>query len=218
MSGRLRILVLFGGIPLWGQELGNIEVIDALVKEAGAECLFVTNRDWGHLSVQPALDRRSLPWTSAPYAGRFEKGMPLSRWISNVATVLAASCTLMRIMRRFRPTHIHVCNPAHFLNFLPVLLLTRTPLVYRLGDQVAHHHPAHRFLWRRLIAPRVAEFVCVSKFIADNLREALGMRTIRATVIYTRPPARQGPPAAPRLAAPRKRPHHLRLPRPARRP
>jgi len=192
MSGRLRILVLFGGIPLWGQELGNIEVIDALVKEAGAECLFVTNRGWGHEAVQPELDRRGLPWTTAPYVGRLGKAMPPSRWISNIRTILVASLTLVRIMRRFRPTHIHVCNPAHFLNFLPVLLLTRTPVIYRLGDRIALHHPAYRFLWRRLIAPRVAEFVCVSKFIAQDLSDALGRRTIRTTVIYTRPPARHG--------------------------
>lgn len=189
---KLRILVLFGGIPLWGQERANIEVIDALVKEAGAECLFVTHRRWGHLHIQPELARRGLPWTTAPYASRFEKGMPLRRWLANLATTLRASLVLVRILRRFRPTHIHVCNPAYFINFLPVLLATRAPVIYRLGDEPSLQHWARAFLWRRLIAARVAEFVCVSRFVEGRLRDTVG-GSIRSTVLYSRPPRRFAP-------------------------
>ena len=190
MTGRkLRILVLFGGIPLWGQERENIDVIDALVKETGAECLFVTHREWGHLRIQPELDRRGLPWTTAPYAGRFEKGMSVRHWIANLITVVHASLVLARILWRFGPTHIHVCNPAHFINFFPMLLVTRVPMIYRLVDDPSLHHWAYAFLWRRIIPARVATFVCISHFIQDSLHSKVGT-SIKTSVIYGRPPSR----------------------------
>ena len=54
-----RVLVLLGNIPLLGQERGNIQVFYAL-KKHNLGAVFVTNRAWGHLHVQPMLDSLSL--------------------------------------------------------------------------------------------------------------------------------------------------------------
>jgi glycosyltransferase involved in cell wall biosynthesis len=192
-----RVLVLFGNIPMWGQERANIYVYESL-KATGVESMFVTNRDWGYLHVQPALDARGLAWTTATFAGRYERAMGLKRWAVNLIDMARASRELLHIVRRFRPTGLHVANPAFFMNFFPALLWLRLPMVYRLGDAPASHTRLHRFLWRRIIAPRVSRFVCDSRFIQDRLLE-LGIEKRRTIVIYPPPPSRTHARKNPRL-------------------
>lgn len=186
----LRILVLFGSIPLYGQERGNIEAIRALREKTGADVLFVTHSEWGHQVIQPELDRLGFAWTVARYAGRFEKGMGARQWVRNLFDVLIASRQLAKIAKGFRPTHIHVGNPAFFLNFLPWLMLHyRIPLVYRAGDKPSLHNIFYRLLWHLFIIPRTVRFVANSRFIADGLLEA-GVEPGKIDVIYSRPPLR----------------------------
>lgn len=183
-----RILVLFGSIPLYGQERGNIEALRAVREATGAEVLFVTHEEWGHQVIQPELDRLDLPWTVARYAGRFEKGMGIRRWVWNLMDMLVANWQLAKIAHGFRPTHIHVGNPAFFLNFLPWLLLHyRVPLIYRTGDKPSLHNVWYRILWRLFIIPRTTHFVANSFFIEKGL---LGAGTVqdKVRVIYSRPP------------------------------
>lgn len=185
-----RVLVLFGSIPLFGQERGNIEAIRALREATGAEVLFVTHAEWGHQVIQPELSRVGIPWTVARYAGRFEKGMGITRWVRNLKDMFVACRQLTKIARRFRPTHIHVGNPAFFVNFLPWLLFHyRIPLIYRTGDKPSLHNLWYRILWRLFIIPRVTHFVANSRFIEKGLLAA-GVAPEKVSVIYSRPPWR----------------------------
>jgi hypothetical protein len=183
-----RVLVLLGNIPLLGQERGNIQVFYAL-KKRNLGALFVTNRAWGHLHVQPMLDSLDLKWTTAPYLGRFRKGMGIREWGRNIACIISGSMTLWRLLREYKPTHIHVCNIDHFINFLPVLAMTRVPLVYRLGDIPAKHRKAYRILWKRIIIPRTSKFVCISEFLRRSLI-SLGAPEDKCRVIYNEAPVR----------------------------
>jgi len=182
-----RILVLFGSIPLYGQERGNIEALRAVKEHLGAEVLFVTHEEWGHQVIQPELDRQGLPWTSARYAGRFEKGMSLRHWMINLRDMLVASWQLEKIASAFHPTHIHVGNPAYFLNFLPWLLLRKIPVVYRVGDEPALHHVLYRLLWKKSIFKRTSIFVANSEFIKHSLLKA-GCGISKIVQIYNKPP------------------------------
>ncbi len=184
-----RILVLFGNIPMLGQERGNIEAISAL-RERGWDALFITHHKWGHLHVQPELDRHGLPWAVATYADRFQRGMGLTGWLLRLLEITVGSWQLLRILRSYRPTHVHLCNSAWFLSFLPVLLFTRIPVVYRLGDAPPRHRWIHRAFWRHLLIPRVSRFVCISRFIAGELGR-MGPVDGKVTVIYSRPPGRR---------------------------
>jgi glycosyltransferase involved in cell wall biosynthesis len=196
----LRILVLFGNIPMWGQERANIQVYESLAAR-GVECLFVTHRDWGHVHVQPALDARGLAWTAATYAGRFERRMGVLRWAANIRDVLRASLELLGIVRRYRPHGLHVASPAFFVNFLFALLWLRLPLVYRIGDSPAGSRSwIYRALWRQVIRRRVARFVCDSRFIQRQLLD-LGVEERRTVVIYPPPPPRTAGRDADRLPA-----------------
>jgi glycosyltransferase involved in cell wall biosynthesis len=183
---KFRIIVLFGSIPLYGQERGNIEAMRALKESDAAEVLFVTHKQWGHQVIHPELDRLGLPWTVACYARRFSKEMGVVQWLQNFRDMCIGSWQLSRIVRRFRPTHFHVGNPAFFLNFLPYLLFSRLPLVYRVGDQPSLHNRAYRCLWRCLIVPRVTQFVANSNFIQQSLF-TVPVSPDKVSLIYSRP-------------------------------
>ena len=183
-----RVLVLFGHIPLLGQERGNIQVFYAL-QRMNVDALFVTNRDWGYAHVQPALDALGLNWTEASYTGRFRKGMGIGEWARALARIVSGSVTLLRLCSQYKPTHIHICNIEHFINFLPALVLTRVPVIYRLGDVPAIHREAFRTLWRRVVVPRVSSFVCVSEYVRCALLD-LGASETKCSVIYSEAPVR----------------------------
>ena len=89
---------------MWGQERANILVYEEL-KRRGVQSLFVTHREWGHVHVQPALDALQLSWTTARYAGRFERRMGLRRWLTNLWDVARASVELQRGAQPAGPAH-----------------------------------------------------------------------------------------------------------------
>ena len=183
-----RVLVVLGNLALNGQERGNIEVFNA-VKAVGVEALFVTHREWGHYHIQPFLDRLGINWTTLGYARHFTKNMGLRRWGQNLGRLVTGSWAFWRTVRSYRPTHIHVANPHYYLCVLPALLMTRTPVVYRLGDEPTQHHLLYRALWRWCIVPRVQTFVCVSEHIRAKAIES-GVPRGKTEVIYTHPATR----------------------------
>lgn len=187
---RGRILVLFGSIPLYGHERGNIEAMEALRGE-GWDVLFVTNTEWGHLHVEPELAARGFAYEKAIYSKRFQRGMGLSGWLDRLKGIGVGSVQLRRICRRYRPTHIHFGNVAWFINFLPALVMFRIPLIFRLGDSPSSHRSIFRFLWRRVLSARVSRFVCISRFVQARLVE-LGVPAAKTQVLYSRPPRRVG--------------------------
>lgn len=183
-----RVLVLFGNIPLLGQERGNIQVFHAL-KQRNVDSLFVTNREWGHVQIQPALDSLGLKWTALTYVDGFRKGMTIGEWTRNIVRVITGSATLVRLMLRYNPSHIHLCNAENFINFLPVLAFTRVPIIYRVGDIPATHRTQFRLLWTKLIARKVSRFVCVSNFVKSSI-VSLGVPETKCSVIYSEAPVR----------------------------
>ena len=186
-----RVLVVFGSIPLYGHERGNIAVFTAL-KDCGVDCLFATNAEWGSIFVTPYLDRVGLRWEGVKFAGQLRRDMGIFDWARMLWGTAAGCLALARLMRRFQPTHLYVANESFFINMLPALVLYRTPLVYRVGDSPQQHRALFRFLWRRVLARRVSVFVCVSRFIAERVAEA-GVPRQKLRVIYTHPGPRGMP-------------------------
>lgn len=182
-----RILVLFGNIPLHGQERGNIEALDAL-RSTGCEVLFLIRREWTKDTIQVELNRRGLRWVAVPYFAAVRKGLGLGTWARNLCGILGGSWQLLRLIRSFRATHIHTGSQAHVLNFLPALALTRLPVIYRCGDVPMEHHALWRWVWA-YTRTRTHHFVAISQFIRSEL-EARGVQKSRITVIYNAPPTR----------------------------
>ena len=186
----MRILVVFGNIALFGKERGNIQALRVL-HEAGADVLFVTNKEWGDAHIVPALEAADMNWAPMTVARPLRRTMSLRDVFKVGRDILRGWRDLIRIIRAYRPTHIHVPNEYQSIYNFPVLLLARRPIVYRLGDEPVASPAVLTWLWQNLVVPRVTTFVCVSEFIRKRVIE-IGAAPGRTRVIYSYPPERSG--------------------------
>lgn len=183
----LRVIVLFGNVPLLGNERANIETLRQL-RDQGAEVLFLIRSDYTCESIQPELRRLGLPFRFCPYYDALRFGVGPITWLRNLWGIAAGSSLLLALTIRWRPTHFHLGSTAWVINFLPAMMLTRVPLVFRSGDIPPQHHALWRWMWSYLTR-RAAAFVCDSQFVLHKLIE-LGTPPDRCEVIYAPPPNR----------------------------
>lgn len=187
MTAAPRILALFGGGLLLGQERGNVEALAALQSQ-GCEvlCLVRDEAWWG--DILALLDARGLPWVKVPYIVIRQPGYMRYFLFQNPITFMRANWRFLHIVRDFRPTQIYGFNPLYVFNFAIVLALDSTPMIYRAGDEPTVHNWAWRILWR-FVVKRTQHFVANSKFVANALRDH-GVAGNRISVIYNAPPQR----------------------------
>lgn len=187
MSDPPRILALFGGTVLFGSERGNLEALASL-KDKGADVMcLVSDKSWA-AGVRNALSQAGFRLVQCPYVSLPRREFLPRNAVRFISDLMTSTFTFVKVLYSFRPTHIHVSNPAYVLSFLPGLAATRLPLVYRAGDAPTQHRWIWRLLWRITVL-RTHRFVAVSRFIAHTL-EASGVPTERINVIYSRPPRR----------------------------
>lgn len=184
----VRALVIFGAIPMHGQERGNIEVF-RVMSELGLKARFITHRKWGHQVVQPELTRLGLEWTTAAFGPLMGKNLLGWDFFRALFGVVHTNWVLLREVRRWRPTHIHCMNWLYVLYASPLLFLLRLPLIYRLGDSPPRSTFLHRWLWR-LICRRTGHMVCISEFVRSELSQSRG-KPRETRVIYNLPPRRR---------------------------
>jgi len=193
MTMQPRILALFGGAVLFGQERGNIEALRAL-KEQGCEVLCLLRDDREGVLITHALHANGLSWIKVPYIEHRTPGRMWHFVFRNPVAFIRANWRFMGVVRKFRPTHIHALNPIYVLNFLIGLVLVPVPMIYRAGDEPLVHNWVWRALWR-FIAWRSTHFVANSKFVARSLCSQ-GSAESSVSVIYNAP-SRRGPTAGP---------------------
>ena len=184
----VRVLVLFGGSELFGQERANLEVFRSL-RELGLRTRFITSRKWGQASIEPELDRLGFEWTTAPFGGHWGKNLAGRFFLNlflNLYGVIATSWRVLLEARRWKPTHIYCGNSFHFSFAIPAMWLLRLPFVFRAGDEWPRHSALHRWIGRVLFA-RVAFIVCNCEFLRVKLL-AGGFNPEKARTIYNYPP------------------------------
>lgn len=184
---RPRILALFGSAMLLGAERANIEVLAALQNEGFDVLCLIRDEKWNTI-VPPALEARGLACKKVPYIEHRLPGRLLYILIRNPWAFLRANWKFLRIVREFRPTHIHAYGQLFVLNFLIGLMLVSTPMVFRAGDEPTVHNWFWRATWC-FVVWRTSRFVANAEFVASSLR-ASGVRPELITVIYNLPPAR----------------------------
>lgn len=182
-----RILVLFGSGVIFGAERGNLEALIAL-KAQGAEILcLIRDETWSHI-VPPALDARGIAWRKVPYVEQWRRSRAHVILLRGPWAWLTANLRFLKAVREFKPTHIHAYGQLFVANFMPGLWLTKTPLVYRAGDEPTLHNAFWRATWHFVVG-RTSRFVAISKFIKNSLTEA-GVPSDNIEVIYNVPPTR----------------------------
>jgi glycosyltransferase involved in cell wall biosynthesis len=192
--GGYRVLVLFGGEKVYGQERANLEVFRRLT-ELGLEARFVTSSRWGKNEIQPLLDSMHFSWITAPFGyqwTRYMLGKHFGYFLYNLYGVVATSWRLWGEARRWKATHLYVMNWVHFSYGWPALVALRLPIVYRAGDEFPEQTPLHRWLTRG-ICKRTRQMVCISRYIFENCARH-GMDRARMRVIYNHPPHRAAAP------------------------
>lgn len=189
MTERPRILALFGGVVLFGQERGNIEALAAL-KDQGCEVLcLISDAPW-NTEVPRVLDERGLDWAKVPYVSFRIRGNLTNLMVHAPIAFVRANAAAIRINRRFRATHFHSMNLTFVLNFwLMLAFFRRTPLIYRAGDQPPRSGHWHA-LWR-LAVSRVSRFVANSQFIKSSLEQDGVAAPVE--IIYSRPSTKRHP-------------------------
>src|SRR6478672_5695213 len=184
---QVRLVVLFGGSHLFGQERANLEVMRTL-RDSGAAVHFLINDRYGRAYIQPELDRRGFSWTAAPFGYHWSRqmfGRGLGHFFLNIYGIIATSLKLFGVIRKWKPTHLYTMSWSFFVFALPAIWFSRVPLVYRAGDTLPMHTAFHRWVARQL-RQRVTHLVCNSNFVARSFAE-LGFSP---RVIYNHPPER----------------------------
>jgi glycosyltransferase involved in cell wall biosynthesis len=189
MGSQPRILALFGARVFFGQERANVEALAAL-RDRGCEILCaVRHEDWSELiELRKELSARSLCWKKFYYIDIPRKGWVLKTILRNPYAFARANIEMIRTMRCLRISHIHAFNPFFFLNFMPIIMLSRIPVIYRCGDEPPQHNRLWRALWS-YICRRVDHFVADSNFIRDKLL-GFDIDLRKISVIYSPAPRR----------------------------
>jgi glycosyltransferase involved in cell wall biosynthesis len=184
-----RIVALFGARVFFGQERANVEALAAL-REKGCEVLCaVRNEDWTELvELRKELSARSLLWKKFHYIDIPRKGWILRAIMRNPYVFVRANLEMINSIRRFRASHIHAFNPFYFLNFIPAIMFSRIPIVYRCGEKPAQHNRLWRALWR-YVCQRADHFVVDSNFIREILL-SFNVDPKKISVIYSPAPQR----------------------------
>jgi glycosyltransferase involved in cell wall biosynthesis len=188
----VRVLALFGGTKLFGQERANIEVFRNLA-DMGAAVRVITTSRGGENEVHRELAQQGIEWTTAPFGctwHRYLLGRHFYYWFLNLYSIFAVSWRVWREIRRWQPTHLYCMNFQYFIYTWPALVLTRLPLVWRAGDELPRHSFMHRWFSRRLLR-RVNLLVCNSLFLKTRyLADWPAVPEIR--VIHNYPSVREG--------------------------
>ncbi|MDP1737483.1 MAG: glycosyltransferase family 4 protein [Caulobacter sp.] len=180
----LRVLALFGGVVKYGAERGALEALSALRDEGATVLLMVSDAPWAE-DIRRNLYDQGFELSLCPYLVLPRPDYSIDPWCRYPWIILRASLALLVAKRRFRATHILVGNQLYVLNFLPGLLLSRTPLIYRAGDKPIVHNALWRAIWR-FIVWRSGRFVANSHFVAQRLK-ASGVPSTQIDLIYNRP-------------------------------
>jgi glycosyltransferase involved in cell wall biosynthesis len=181
MTGKPRILILLGSIPLYGLELATIEC-GRMLSEANAEVLFVTNAHWGHQAVNRRLEALGLRYEGLVFFGALERGASLRRIGIFLRFQVTESVRLLRIFSRFGPTHIQITELWDFVNFLPAFLIARkVPLILVAHNALDVRHWLLKRAWRALRG-RAWRIVAVSHYLAAHYAK-LGARSEQLEVI-----------------------------------
>lgn len=182
-----RVLVVLGGIPLYGAELATIDV-GCMLRDAGAEVLFATNAHWGHVAVNPRLDALGLPHAGLVFFGSVERGIGLRRLATMLRLCLTENLRLWRLLRRFGATDVHLCSHWEAFNLWPALRLCGARLRLHVHNAPVVRRRLLRAFWRDLLR-RSDSVVAVSAHVALRLREETGTDA-RIVVLPNRPPRR----------------------------
>ena len=186
-----RVLALCGGMVIaGGAERMLFEVLRGL-RDRGVTVHCVVN-NWASDPIRAMADAIGASWSTSTYAVRLERrtANPIS-YGRQLLDIAQTTRDLLRTARAVKPTHVLVPDHDTVLRHFVALLALRAVgvrCVMKLSNAPAQT-PFYRRLWRWVVNPAVAEFVCNSKFTEGALT-ALGVPAAKSAMIYETLPRR----------------------------
>ena len=180
-------MVIFGNIAYYGQERANIELFKTLSDKV--EPIFLTNHKWGHLHIHPVLDEFGFKWEKMKYVFPFRKDDNIRTWLYNLYYLCSSNLSLIRFLKKYKTSYIHIGNDFFFMTLIPVLIFARTPIIFYIVDRPIQHFSIYKFLWKKIIGKKVSFFACISDYIKNELLK-LKVQIDKIDVVYTVIPER----------------------------
>jgi len=163
----IKVLAILGYEAFYGGERANLKVIK-MIRDGGVavECVVVKN---GGKLLKEALTEGSFVYHPARFGPSFFglSGNPV-HYMKNLIGMILVAYKVIQVSRTFRPTHLYVPNYIQFLYVWFSLAWIKADVVFRIGDP-PENNGLHRFLWKRIIEPKVQRFVANSKYTLDRL-------------------------------------------------
>lgn len=190
LSG-VKVLAALNGLELFGHERGNIEVLKSLRDSGAAVMVGVNSKLDNHVKEElSCLDFDTFPVKFGPqWSIQWVKKDPRIA-ITNLLAVAKCSRIFYRKMRDFDPTHVHLGSPLAYSYLSLALAVTKTPMVYRMGDCAPVDSPFNLKIWRMAVR-RSTRIVAISEFVRDA-GIVSGANAMKASVIYNLAPSSKG--------------------------
>lgn len=188
MSLNHKVLVILGDGKLLGQQRANIQVFHALRSE-GISPVFILGLRKETDEIATHLTSLGFSFERIIFPDIYNRGREILFSLQNTIALLRSNLSLCKLIRKFKPTHIHITNEINFRNYFLILLFAHKPIIYRIGDAPRQHHWVFRFIWKSMINPLTNKYVCVSQYVKDILITT-GADEKKVSVIYSYPPVR----------------------------
>jgi len=186
----VRVLAAINGLELFGHERGNIEVFKAL-REQGAEVMVGVNALHDGGDVGAYLRGLGFPVFMLPFSNQWSwqwlKKDPLSVF-EKIRAVFVCSLLFHRVIRQFRPTHIHLGIFLTYSYLALALMINRMPLIYRMGDYAPADSPFNLRIWRMAMR-RSSKVVANSKFVLSTALSA-GAAAKKLLIVHNTAPTK----------------------------
>lgn len=181
MESSVNIIAVMGYESCYGAEKANLQVL-TLLRDSGAQIHCLVRNDGTGDNFIRLVTQRGFPIRPAGFGPSiFGLHGNVFQYLANAAGMARVSLSIIRLQKQVGASHIYVPNYLQFLYCWPALLLLGLPVVFRIGDP-PEKTSLHRYLWTKIIAPCVSQFVTNSEFTRQRLLSVCE-RPIRSRVI-----------------------------------
>jgi glycosyltransferase involved in cell wall biosynthesis len=183
-------------VNIGGAERMTFEVLRTVIRADGSVMCVVN--DWENHRIAALATEIGAQFIPGPYHQALKrKNVRPSDLLRMSGAILRCSSRLLVVAARFKPTHVLIPEIFSLTVNGPALLALRAAgvrVIYQMHDTPPQLSSYQRF-WRLIGTRLVDQFVCVSKFVAEELR-ATGVSPAKISRIYNTLPTRRATPAA----------------------
>lgn len=182
-----RILCIYGSQLYYGHERANLEVIK-LLSENDFQLCVLTNKKGINNDAQKIIENTTCIEKPILYPDWQDMRKPFKtlKVLNYLKKVFIHNIQFLKIHRHFQPDYIYISKDFPFINLIPSFLITKTKIVYRIGDAPVLQWKPFSFLWKNYIIKRTYKFICVSYYIKSKIQE-LNRNDNNDKVIYSYP-------------------------------